>query len=167
MKSYLVIIIFLLFSFISVADEINCSEDEIYTGKLFKLDVGTPYPWSYEYNFCVGKVKSYLVSSYQEPMQRGLPDLKHTYKVLLSKIEVEKIKELYLKALFQNPKNSSRGKDGSTWCFKPKSGMGYSNFCHWSPDYRPTNRNLSALNELKIYIHQISGLEEFSSKNGE
>lgn len=160
MKSNLMTIIYMLFSVSSFAqDDANCSEDEIYTGKLFQLEIKSSFGESYKYQFCVGKENSYLISTFTEKSSQNLPDLIHTSKVKLTNEIKEILKEIYQSTVLSLPKDNSSGMDGSTWCFKPKSGMSYSNFCYWSPESNSSERGLSKLYELRVYIHELSGLK--------
>ncbi|NQZ23634.1 MAG: hypothetical protein HRT53_16480 [Colwellia sp.] len=160
MKSYIVFIAMMFFSFHSIAkDDVNCSENEIYTGKLFQLDIKMSFRGVYEYRFCVGDKNSYLVSTYVEYLPQNLPDLTHKSTVKLTPQVTNDLKAKYQKTVTSLSEENSRGKDGSTWCFHPKSGMSYSRFCYWSPEANTSERGLTELDQLKTYIHKLSGLK--------
>ena len=167
MKSSILFIIIMLFSCSSFANDVpNCSEDEIYTGKLFQLDIKHSFRGSYEYKFCVGDESSFLISKYIEHLPQNLPDLLHTSKVKLTLDVKEKLKIMYQKTLTTLPKESSRGKNGSTWCFRPKSGTSYSSFCYWSAESKSSDRGLNDLYKLKLFIHDLSGIDTRINENG-
>jgi len=166
MRSSIAFIIVIFFNFSSLAKDVpNCSEDEIYTGKLFQLNIKHSFRGSYEYKFCVGDESSFLISKYTEHLPQNLPDLLYTSKVKLTVDVSEKLKSIYQKTLITLPKESSRGKDGPTWCFKPKSGTSYSVFCYWSAEYESSNRGLNNLHKLKLFIHDLSGIDGRANEN--
>jgi len=167
MESSIAFIIAIIFSFSSLAKDVpNCSEDEIYTGKLFQLDIKHSFTGSYEYKFCVGDKSSFLISKYIEHLPQNLPELIYKSKVKLALDVKEKLKTMYQKTLITLPKENSRGMDGSTWCFNPKSGTSYSSFCYWSADHKPSDRGLYDLHKLKMFIHDLSGIDNRTNENG-
>jgi hypothetical protein len=160
LKSYFILIIFILFSVPSSAeDEANCSEDEIYTGKLFQLDINYSFKGAHQYKFCVGEKSSFLISKFTEHLPQNLPDLIHTHTVKLTFEITEKLKVMYQNAMINLPEDNSSGADGSTWCFKPKSGLSHSTFCYWAPQANTSDRGLSKLYNLKLYIQKLSRLD--------
>ena len=160
LKSYFVVIMLMIFSFHSSAEgKLNCSENEIYTGKLFQLNIKYSFKEEHEYKFCVGEETSFLISKFKERLGQNLPDLTHTSKVKLTPENAEFLKRMYQNTVIALPKDTSAGMDGSTWCFKPKSGLSYSKFCYWSPEANTSERGLTKLYSLKLHIEELSGLK--------
>jgi hypothetical protein len=160
LKSYFIVIILIFFSFHSAAaDNLNCSESEIFTGKLFQLNIKYSFKGEHEYQFCVGEESSFLISKFIERLGQNLPDLTHTSQVKLTAENAEKLKRMYQNTVVALPKDTSAGMDGSTWCFKPKSGLSYSKFCYWSPEANTAERKLTKLYNLKLHIEELSGLK--------
>lgn len=160
MKSYIVFLAIILFSFYSIAqDEVNCNENEIYTGKLFQLNISMAFRGHYEYKFCVGDKNSYLLSKHVEYLPNVRPDLTYKSTVKLTPEIMNELKDKYQKTVTSLPDEKFRGKDGISWCFHPKSGMSYARFCYWMPQDNTSDRGLIELEHLKTYIHKLSGLK--------
>lgn len=161
MKLYFTILLSCFICSLSFADDdVTCLEGQISNGKLFELSIESSFSGGYEYKFCEGSNYSYLFSTYIEPMPNGLPSLKHTSKVKINTATKHIIKKKYINALTSNMKDTSHGMDGSTWCFKPKNGIKYSNFCIWSPESNTKERGLTGIYDLQVFIHSLSNLDK-------
>ena len=156
------VLLFLVFFAFEVlaSEEPNCSIDEPFTGKLFELEIQTSFSGRYVFEFCFDS-RAYLLSEYHEPI-RLTKSVRSTIvnesKVKLPESAAHKIKELYSQASVNIKSDSIRGMDGDTWCFRPKSGMSYSEICIWSPQVDAVSRGHKNLVELGKYLYEVSTL---------
>ncbi|WP_166838072.1 hypothetical protein [Rheinheimera pleomorphica] len=166
MKILLLVITYLFFAGKAFAEEPNCSENEVFHGLMFELAVNNSLRDDMVFRFCVGKDVSFLVSElYQTAYvsEDGIrPALNYHSKVRLTSETKSKIDDLYKNALLNSRPDNVRGLDGSTWCFRPKSGNSYTELCYWSPIEHPgSERGLKDISNLGIYLFDISGLQEY------
>ena len=165
MKTILLFIASITFVNDVFADEPNCSRDDIYQGLIFELSVDNALRPDMVFKFCVGPESSYLISEiYLQGYVSDFgirPDLKYQTKLKLTNEHKGKIDDLYRNALAYSRPDDARGLDGSSWCFRPKSGNTYTEYCYWSPAYDPDNeRRLKDISELGIYLFELSELEK-------
>ncbi|WP_054013933.1 hypothetical protein [Pseudoalteromonas sp. R3] len=154
-----ILLFFIVLSFNTFSGTVpNCSENELFGGKLFELEVVTSFHGSYNFKFCFDET-SYVVSQYIEPVSTRGPLKTTITHESLARLDVKTslyIKDLYRAVQATLVTDSVRGMDGSTWCFKPKSGSSYSETCLWTPNAAWERRNLGKLVELGDKLFEIS-----------
>ncbi len=148
----------------SLADEPNCAKTEIFQGLMFELSVTNSLDSDLLFRFCVGEHESYLLSELEQTAvvsERSIiPGVKYQSKVRLTADVKSKIDDLYKNALLRSRPDNIQGKDGSTWCFRPKSGSSYAELCYWSPSSARSNeRALQDIANLGEYLLGLSGLQ--------
>lgn len=152
----------IVFSFNAVSnDELNCSETEVFAGKLFEFEITTSFHGSYYFKFCSGEV-SYLLSEYIEPISTRGPlktTIKHESVAKLDSGTAIHLKDLYRMVQATLKEDNARGLDGSTWCFKAKNGGGYSKTCLWEPRSSTQQRNLENFVSLGDKLYEISNFK--------
>lgn len=164
-KFYLLIFIMLSFAAESAATEPNCAQDQVFTGQLFELSIEQSFEDDIVFRFCVSDDSSYLISQKFQTAYvhdgRFRPALNYESKVKLTSSLKDKIKTMYLKAMLNSLPDDVSGHDGSFWCFRPKSGAGYTESCYWSPIWTKHERELVDIADLGIFLFELSGLEQY------
>ncbi|TLU61993.1 hypothetical protein FE810_13125 [Thalassotalea litorea] len=135
-----------------------CSENKLYDGKLFQLDVFKFGMGHYKFEFCVDSQQGYLISQYTKH-GRSSESSVHKSTVTLTNQLTQDIKKQYLKSLSMNLKDDLKGHDGSTWCFMPKEAFSHSNHCVWFPEYNSEERGLNELIRLGGLAFEHSNLK--------
>lgn len=156
----------ILFAGKSIAHEPNCATNELFKGLMFELSVQNSLDSDLEFRFCVGENESFLVSELNQTafvsQHAIIPGVKYQSKVKLTAEIKTKIDDLYQDALLRSRQDNIRGKDGSYWCFRPKSGLSYSELCYWSPSTTDSpDRDVKAIASLGEYLLGLSGLQAF------
>ena len=135
-----------------------CSENKLYDGKLFQLDVFKYGRGDYKFQFCISERQGYLISEYTK-QSRSSDNSVHKSTVKLTHKLTQDIKNQYLKTLNMNLKDDLKGRDGSNWCFKPKDAFSHSKHCVWLPEYNSKERGLSELISLGELAFEHSNLK--------
>ncbi|QUI65064.1 hypothetical protein GSF04_22345 [Pseudoalteromonas sp. A22] len=152
----------IVFSFKAFSNDLpNCSETDVLGGKLFEFEITTSFHGSYFFKFCSGE-ESYLLSEYIEPVSTNGPlktTIKHESTAKLDSGTVIYLKDLYRIVQATLREDNTRGLDGSTWCFKPKNGAGYSKACLWEPRASTQERNLENFVNLGNKLYEISNFK--------
>ncbi|WP_125784675.1 hypothetical protein [Pseudoalteromonas rubra] len=159
---FLTVICFNVFS----NTEPNCSENQVFGGMLFELEVVTSFHGSYNFKFCFDET-SYVVSEYIEPVSTRGPlktTIRHESTAKLDTQTSLYIKDLYRAVQATLTTDNVHGMDGSTWCFKPKDGGSYSKTCVWTPIASSEKRNLVKLVELRNKLFEISNFARLESR---
>ncbi|WP_143484337.1 hypothetical protein [Pseudoalteromonas piscicida] len=81
--------------------------------------------------------------------------MKYSKSAKLPTSLANKIKTQYELAVLKLNNDTVVGFHGSKWCFKPKSGLNYGQYCYWSPTYNNKQRGLDHLVELKTLVSHV------------
>lgn len=146
------------------AGEDKCSKHKLHTGLMFELSINNSLRDDLLFRFCIEEDAGYLFAELQQHgfiwREQIRPDYVFKSEVKLSPKKIEKLKGMYLAAMIHSKPDQVRGLDGSTWCFRPKSGMSYTEFCYWSPTLNDSEREVKHISDLGIYLLVLSGLEK-------
>ncbi|WP_233080407.1 hypothetical protein [Rheinheimera soli] len=146
------------------AGEDKCSKHKLHAGLMFELSINNSLRDDLLFRFCIEEDAGYLFAELQQHgfiwREQIRPDYVFKSEVKLSPKKTEKLKDMYLAAMIHSKSDQVRGLDGSTWCFRPKSGMSYTEFCYWSPTLDDSEREVKHINDLGIYLLILSGLEK-------
>lgn len=172
MKSLLFIFISLFWSGYLQADEPDCSKDNIFKGEMFELFIGNSLADDLSFKYCLGDKSSYLISALYQTAYASedfgvRPAVTYHSRIKLTDEMKNKIEDLYKNALLRSRPDDVRGMDGSQWCFRPKSGNKYTEFCYWSPavyEGQEDTRGMIDISNLGTYLFDISGLVEYGAE---
>ncbi|MGA4608621.1 MULTISPECIES: hypothetical protein [Pseudoalteromonas] len=141
------------------ANQEDCATDKLFDGKLFELELSWGRYGIYKavYKFCYSEQSHLFYELYEPVAIDSISEtfMKYSKSAILPDSLANKIKTQYELAVLRLNNDTVIGFHGSKWCFKPKSGLNYGQYCYWTPTYNSKQRGLDHLVELKKLVSNI------------